>query len=392
MKLGIVFTVSLLLAAAVLDSDPVRYRRVGLKATTFAPLENAADEHSRGTNPPAPTLFVTHAGVYTGIAGRVVVAAAPDDDVTIDHLTCDSIEAIAPSHLTITNCTITGRAAEYAIVVWRFQTLVIENNLVMGPGILFRDFSGLATSARARFNKGINIAGFDGSARLKRSFIQAADLHLPDMEIAWNWLENQRGQSATEDALSFMQAGGTPDHPALMHDNLIDGVYNWPVLTINNKLTFSGSGIMCYDPGNDPGLTVGGYSRIYNNIVLASENQAIVAAGGHDLDIFANRAVNDGSSTQFGTVAYQAFNWDHKTPAALFGQHCALRGNFSSWRVNGVRSDFAIDPRIAQVGNLAGESTEAAERAAWHARVRAAGYTIGPKPLIGSAGTADKSR
>jgi hypothetical protein len=328
-------------------------------------------------------LVIKTAGVYTGSATQVTVAAGPDDLVIIDHLACDNIVCNNQCNLIITNCAVSGRHPTYSIVVWRFKTLVLENNLIGGEGILFRDFSGQAISARVRFNKGINISGATGPAtRKKVSFIQAANLHIADMEIAWNWLQNTRGASATEDAISLLLSGGTPGHPALVHDNFVDGIFNWPIVTDDNHPAFTGSGIMCFDPGCGQNVTVGGYSKIFNNVVLACENQAFPMAGGHDIEIFNNRAVNDGTSTRVGTTAYQVWNWGQTvpaTPANVFAANTRIHDNMSCWFVAGKRSDWTIDPAAAQANNVATASTEQAERNAWAAKLAANRIVIGPR-------------
>jgi hypothetical protein len=67
---------------------------------------------------------------------------------------------------------------------------------------------------------------------------------------------------------SEAEAGGTAKSPALIHDNLVDGGFQYP----HDGSNYSGSGIMCYDPGTSSGLKIGGYTRCFANTVIAIEN------------------------------------------------------------------------------------------------------------------------
>lgn len=332
---------------------------------------------------PGP-LNITKPGAYSGKEATQITINAlhPLDIVVLDDMTFDNFTCNSPCSLTIQNSTIKGAGSARGIQVWGFTTLAILNNLFKGTGgFLATDPHNMGKAARVMNNKGENINASTGpSTRNKSSFLQFQFAAIPDMEIGWNWLKNIRGQSATEDAISLMLAGGTAGHNAKIHDNFVDGVFEWPLITPTNQGHFSGSGIMAFDPGNSFGSNAGGFVEVFDNVVLASENEAFACAGGHDIEIHHNRQVSDGTSTAFGTVGLRLWNWNDKTPAGTFGKNVNIHDNFSCWMVGGKRHDFDIATQGTQANNVAGVSTEAAERAAWAANVVASGMTIGPKP------------
>lgn len=332
----------------------------------------------------ASPLVISKGGVYSGTASLITVIAGAAENVVIDRMAANNCIANTACNLTVTNSTFTNPfyATDYGLAVWRCQNLAVENNLFNGTrGIIVRDFGNAAKTLRIRYNRGVNISGATSPThREKISFIQLFKIHVPDGEIAWNWLQNIRGQSATEDAIALAQAGGTPGCPFRIHDNFIDGIFNWPV-----GGDFSGSGIMAFDPTAGTGLTIGGYTEVFNNVVLDSENKAYAMAGSHDISIHDNRAIKDGTGSTIGTVGSQIWNWGVNAPATppeLFANNTKFFGNFSYWLIKGKRFDFSINHKVDQTGasNVAGVSSEAAERSAYAARVAGAGVVIGPKP------------
>lgn len=352
----------------------------------------------------AGSLNITKPGTYGGtdidhplVVTALTLSVGANDDVVLNYIKADSISvANGGNHLTIINCTASGKGA-YGIAVWRFRNVVIENNDVSGTwGILVRDMDNTAQSLRIRYNLGINISGATGpNTRVKTSFIQLFKVHIPlDAEISYNVERQTRGIGASEDGISLAISGGTPGHPLKLHHNLIDGNFNYPVITAANHLSFSGSGIMAFDPASDTNVTEGGYSIISGNVVLACENQAFACAGGHDIEILGNRAVNDGSRTTFGSIGYQFWNWANKTPASVFGKNVSIHDNFSYWMVRGNRIDWSINRAAFQANNLSlNPTTEAIERDTYYKACSAGGIVFGPcGPPVVTIGDASVNR
>jgi hypothetical protein len=340
------------------------------------------------TTAPAPgPKVITTSGTYTGTYSEVVITAgAPADVIILDHVIASSITSNTPCTLTIRNCTISSPFesynSAYGIVVWRFVNVDIEHNLLNGTGgIMVRDFSGQAKTCRVCFNRGINISGATSAHnRDKRSFIQAEQLHLAGMEFGWNWVTNTRGESATEDGISFMASGGTAASYATMHDNFVDGSFNWPI-----GGNFSGSGCMAYDPGSGSEMTCGGYTTINNNFIVATENAGLDCAGSHDIKILNNVVCNDGTTTTITVVPMRTWNWglDPTHPGTAPGSYgpFTATGNQTYWldKGNPCKYEWA-KPQTAESNNTYPVLTDAGVRAMWADKVKTSGYTIGPVP------------
>lgn len=347
---------------------------------------------------PVP-ITITKSGTYGGAPDEpvsvtnVTINAPLNSNVVLTYLNYDNLVVVNPCYITVRDCKDSGAEPTYASAIWRLQGLIFEHNEVHGRCLIVRDFSGKAESVSICYNDFIDVNGATGpTTRDKVSAIQiAGGLRVPDMKILYNRITNHRGASAGEDQISFEGgSGGTLGHPALVQRNLVDGAFNWPVITQTEwtkGVHFSGSGIMAYDPGSAASLSAGVDLDISFNTVCASENQGIACAGGFGLtkikglSIHDNRVVNDGTSTPFASYGIQVWNWSNKTPGNLFGTNTAVYGNTSCTFINGRRSDFAIAPSALQTPpNLAITDTEASARAAWAADVAANGIVIGPRP------------
>jgi hypothetical protein len=284
--------------------------------------------------------------------------------------------------LTITNCTFSTDATSYAVACWSFSRFVFEHNSLKGTaGVLMMDRA--PSQVHIRFNSGTDISGaLTPTTKEKASFIQLDETHCDDIEIAWNAVVNHPGTSAVEDAISFMQSGGTPTSPALIHDNFVDGAFAYP----HNGGNFSGSGIMCYDPGVSAGLTIGGYTHCYNNIVIGVENCGIDCAGSHDVEIDNNHVVNDGTTTTKTNVGIRTWNWADTnmkpTPLSVFG-HFNVHDNTAFWFAGTKRLDWGftpLPPHTTLSNNLSITDSDDAERNAWRQKVAKADFIIGLAP------------
>ena len=334
----------------------------------------------------SPVLVIRKGGIYTGAYKRIIIAATDGKPVIIDRATLtgpgDLITQNVACDLTVRNTTGSTNPPFKLLVVWRFTRLTVEHNLLNGTGgILICDHGHSAKFASVCYNRGNNITGATGpETREKVSFIQFQNVHCPNIRVQWNQLENRRGESATEDAISLLRSGGTPDAPADISNNLVHGVFEWPMITGTGHGNFSGSGIMCFDPGESYQVTDGGYARIHDNQVIACENQAYAMAGGHHIEVDHNRAVNDGTTTRCITVAYQAWNWHARTPGSLFGAATGFHDNQSYWVGPAGLSNFSIDAPVATDRNTIMYTTEADEVRLWQAKCAHAKVCLGPTP------------
>lgn len=315
---------------------------------------------------------ITQPGTYSEDYGNSQVQILTPDPVVLDRCTAYSYVCANSHDLTIRNSISTG--SDVAMAVWRFVKLRLENNKCLGGGMLAMDFSHTAQSAIIRCNQFRNVSGAPvGAGRKKVSAIQFGDVHCPEIIVEWNAVENERGKSATEDAISLMRSGGVPTQWAEIRHNFVSGVFAYPAGAHS-----SGSGIMMFDPGAGTNVTVGGYANAHDNVVCDVENQQICIAGGHDLGCFKNLVVNDGVATPNTSWGIQEFNWENKTPP-LVNKNISIHDNRSCVVRNGRRLDYSFHVASA-ANNAAILMTSAQAKAEWLARVAAANITVGPLP------------
>jgi hypothetical protein len=115
------------------------------------------------------------------------------------------------------------------------------------------------------------------------------DVHnASSIEIGWNQIENQPGQSYVNDVINIYDSAGTSANPILVHDNFIQGLY---AIDPNTQYD-SGCGIIT-DGTSDPS-TETAYVKIYNNQVVSTTNAGIAIAAGHNITVFNNRVISSG--------------------------------------------------------------------------------------------------
>lgn len=324
------------------------------------------------------TLVISKGGTYKGGSySTVAINSTGGVPVIIDGLELNGpgnlITVNSDASVTVINCTGSTDSPHYFLVGNRFKDITIEHNRLNGTAGIVTWCSN-AKFQKIRYNYGFNITGATGPrTRNKTSFIQVDLFHSPNLEIAWNYVKNEKGKSAIEDSISLNRSGGVPGLSALIHDNFIDGAFMYPVGGGN----YSGGGIMCYDPASAFNVTEGGYTKCYNNQVIAAEHYGIDCAGSHDIEIYNNRVVNDGTQTQNVEYGIRTFNWDNKT---INSGNINVHDNFAMYLSNGKHKDYVLLTTTAQRNNVTGITTEDEERAMWAAKVLAAGIVIGPIP------------
>ena len=114
---------------------------------------------------------------------------------------------------------------------------------------------------------------------------------VPGVEIAWNQVINQPGQSAVEDNINFYLSKGTSFSPIHAHNNYIDGAFPNITASTTSYPRYSGSGIVCADGNPASASEVTAYIRCANNQVLDSLNVGIATPHGHHIELANNRVV-----------------------------------------------------------------------------------------------------
>lgn len=236
----------------------------------------------------------------------------------------DLIFAHEGSNVTVKNCTgysyfsnIEGQPKGHFFKSYRAKYVHIHNNYLEGTtGIRIMEYpSGERSPDEAvvvRFNVAKNIDGRvaygadnqpsfenvrDGSI-ISANFVQLMGVKdVPNVEISWNQVINEPGNSRTEDVINIFNSRGTPASPIRIAANYIKGSYApvpVPKLPDPEKDDFSGGGIMCGDgPHNNPAEFSAYIDCDWNQVVNAS-NYGMAIAKGHDIIMRNNRIVSSG--------------------------------------------------------------------------------------------------
>jgi len=204
------------------------------------------------------------------------------------------------------NPNVRGKSPGRFLHAEHFDYLDIENNTMVGTaGIEMGYYAGNGTTSntvKILKNNALNIDGrwSDGSGGYQTNaaandYVQFAQFNashnMPGVEIAWNQVVNQPGQSRPEDNISVFQSSGTASSPMLIHDNYIQGAY--PADAANDG-SFTGGGIMVSDGNTGSASTDTGHVRAYNNVVINTTNYGIAVSSGQDNAVYNNIVISSG--------------------------------------------------------------------------------------------------
>lgn len=288
-------------------------------------------------------LTITKGGVYTGNwksnnPAVPAVTVATQEAVTIQNSTISSrgnaIDwtksqtdvKIKNNYIYGLNPNADGQPKGQALKLQSPVNLEFEHNAIIGMGgVLVNDFQGRSDGTgvlRVRYNYAKNIDGrvssgigtYRNNANPKNGdhpdggFIVANFFQLDNtsskagIEISWNEVFNEPGNSAVEDNINIHSSSGTASSPINIHENLIQGGYsNLPELNYN----YSGGGILL---GDGCGSS---YQKAFYNTVINTTNYGIAIAGGHDQLVSTNFIYGDAKIiNQDGTTTYLDSNND----------------------------------------------------------------------------------
>jgi parallel beta-helix repeat protein len=199
------------------------------------------------------------------------------------------------------------------------------------------------------------------------------------VEIAWNQIVNQPGQSRVEDNISVFQSSGTASSPMLIHDNYIDGAYAADPATDTD---YTGGGIMVSDGNTNSASTDTGHVRAYNNVVIDTTNYGIAVSSGQDNQVYDNTVISTGKLSSGETPASQnvgIYVWN-QSGDPYFTQP-EVYGNVVGWMGKSGRNDeWTPDAGSVDDTAISGSITQATETQyynVWAQRVNAAGFQIG---------------
>ena len=216
-------------------------------------------------------------------------------------------------------------------------------------GDTFKIIGNRATNIDGRLSDGGG--GFsqdDDSAELVQ-FVQFSSVQdVPGIEVAWNDVVNEPGNSRVEDVISVYLSSGTPDSPISIHNNYINGAYP----TNPESDGYSGGGIMLGDgQGDEDGVE---HVEASDNTVLNTTNYGMAIAAGRNATMRDNRVLSTGVLPDGTPVAAQnvgLYVWNYHGQGA-FGDNSAV-DNVVRWeRPNqGERQDMWFPDIAEEVGN-----------------------------------------
>jgi hypothetical protein len=320
------------------------------------------------TSAPANTLTITRGGTYSG-GEYATVSINTAEPVVIENMTLRGGGHLITSHykradVTIRNVrgqgvnpNVAGKCAGRFASLEGFANVVIENCSLEGTsGIYLLDYAGDRTSSQTvkiRRNRAKNIdgrrsdgkGGYQGATEGAAKLVQFVQLDkvraVAEVEIAWNEVVNEPGDSRVEDVISVYLSSGTKESPICIHDNFIRGAYPLDPAAEG----FSGGGIMLGDgvakdgPAGDPAFV-----EAFDNQVLDTTNYGIAISAGHDCTIYRNRIVSAGVLPDGRKIAAQnvgAYVWDSYKAGKERFYNNGGRDNLIGWQgKTGTRNDW----------------------------------------------------
>ncbi|WP_189089797.1 hypothetical protein [Deinococcus ruber] len=297
----------------------------------------------------------------------------------------------------------------YFIHLEEFESANIQNNELTGTaGMYFRKFLGSTAKGQTikiLKNKALNIDGrySDGENRFSQDgfyrvqFAQFNDIkNIGNAEIAWNQIINEPGKSRVEEVINMYVSSGLPWSYISIHDNYIQGAY--PTRPASDS--YGGGGIMLGDGHAETLSDASGYLAAFHNQVVATSNQGIAIAAGHDIQVYENRIISSGLLPDGTPIASQnvpGYVWDlhgdsRQGSRTFFNNF--MRDNVVGWGLplkspSAKAALWLPDCQSRCQGNtiLAGPitlATEAQEFVLWQQKLQAANVVLGPTDPVAS--------
>ncbi len=350
-------------------------------------------------------LVITHGGTYTGSFESTdyrvaAISVKTTEAVVIQNATVKGSGDLIASGIPHTNITvrntrgysvnpnIAGAPKGNFFTSDMFDNAILENNYLEGTsGIHLVEYQGnhtAANSVRVFGNRVKNIDGrksdgkggyldFNARTRLSDNFYEEGFvlthflqlnkvIGAPGIDIGWNEIINEPGESRVEDVINIYKSSGTSSSPILIHDNYVQGAYTikpWQATHTDATYTwdwsYTGGGILLGDGSNGILSEDPGFVRAYNNQVVDTTNYGIGIFTGHDLQYFDNRIISSGILADGRTIAAQntgAYVWDAKRLGATRFFNNVSRNNVIGWRHEDTRNDWWIPDSNNNQGNI----------------------------------------
>ncbi|PKV76156.1 hypothetical protein BD749_1106 [Pontibacter ramchanderi] len=280
------------------------------------------------------------------------------------------------------------------LIVNDFRHVVVENcYLEQTAGIYIGDaYKGNGNphnTIKIRYNKARNIDGRIYNGWYRSQFVQFNYRgSLPHAEIAWNEVINEPNKSLVEDNINLSNSRGTSASPIRIHNNYIQGAYPYPA----DSEEYSGGGIIAdswYEDGmGDPKQVATAYVKVYDNQTVNLGNYNYAIAGGNNIEVFNNRAVNAArfeTGDKFRMWTQGLYGYDFYKKNATFNN--TFHHNVIGIMGRDGRNDnhYFPDGTVQEHSNVfmkgqITKETEQAEYRLWKSKLEKSGIKIGPNP------------
>ncbi|WP_439883357.1 PA14 domain-containing protein [Pontibacter sp. MBLB2868] len=275
-----------------------------------------------------------------------------------------------------------------------FRNIVVENCYMENTagiyiGQRYEGNGSTSNTIKIRFNIAKNI---DGRVYGGKTFAQFVQFNFrnaaPHVEVAWNQVTNDAGNSAVEDNINIYNSRGTSSAPIRIHDNFIFGAYPIP----HTATQYSGGGIIT--DGDGDATSCPAYIEAYGNQLVNLGNYSMGIAGGNNIRYHHNRAVNaatfkDGSRFSMYTSGLWSKDYYNKNTTYANSVDNNTVG-ITAWGYNNERNDVSVAENASFTNNtfLPGSAvavvTEAAELTLWTQKLTQNGIVLGPNGTTAS--------
>ncbi|MBC5774702.1 T9SS type A sorting domain-containing protein [Pontibacter sp. KCTC 32443] len=274
----------------------------------------------------------------------------------------------------------------------------LENTAGIAIATTYEGNNTTSETIKIRYNKVKNIDGRIYNGKELVNFVSFNYRgEVPHVEIAWNEIINEPNNSLVEENINLSNSRGRTDSPIRIHNNYIQGAYPYPATNSH----YAGGGIITdswYEEGmGDPASVATAHVKIYENQTVNLGNHNYAIAGGNNIEIFNNRAINsaqftDGTFFPFRTEPMYGYDY-YKTGVtfnnSVHNNVIGVTGYGGGW--NNEKLYFP-DGNVNQHSNnfLSGTITQQHERDEfnrWKQKLSSNGITVGPAstaPIISS--------
>ena len=165
-------------------------------------------------------------------------------------------------------------------------------------------------------------------------FVQLGQINpIPGVEIAWNEVINEYGNSRVEDNINLYKTGGkgsAEKELIRIHDNFIWGAYPMP-----GDTCYRGGGIIAGDSGRDLNI---GYVHITNNQVIGTTNYGVSIACGKNNQANNNTVLSSGRKpngdiipqANVGLSGISALSWNGRCDEGNYANN-VFSNNTAGW-------------------------------------------------------------